>query len=96
MYICVCVALKDLYQRGARKIGVFSVAPLGCTPFARTLGGGLRRECVEKINKAVQLFNAKLTSEIASLNHQFPDSKFVLVDIYNPVIRVIQNPTKQG
>lgn len=90
------VVLKDLYQIGARKIAVFSVAPLGCTPFARTLGGGLHRECVEKINKAVQLFNAKLRYEIASLNHQFPDSKFVLVDIYNPAIQLIQNPTSQG
>ncbi|GMN35841.1 hypothetical protein TIFTF001_005568 [Ficus carica] len=42
---------------------------LRCLPFARTLGEGLDRKCADKINEAVQMFNANLSSEIASLNH---------------------------
>ncbi|EXC04217.1 GDSL esterase/lipase EXL3 [Morus notabilis] len=88
--------LRDLYKLGARKVAVFNVAPLGCLPFARTLGGGIIRKCVEKINQAVQMFNANLSSELASLDNELHDSNFVFVDIYNPVLDLIQEPSKFG
>ena len=88
--------MKDLHKLGARKIAVFNVAPLGCVPFARTIGGGVRRECAENINKAVQFFNEKLSSLIATLNRQLNDSKVILVDVYQPVLELVQNPNKYG
>ena len=90
--------MKDLHKLGARKIAVFNVAPLGSVPFARTIGGGVRRECAENINKAVQFFNEKLSSLIATLNRQLNDSnsKVILVDVYQPVLELVQNPNKYG
>ncbi|RVX03388.1 GDSL esterase/lipase EXL3 [Vitis vinifera] len=87
---------KELYGLGARRIGVFSAPPLGCLPSQRTLAGGIQRECVEKYNEASQLFNTKLSSGLDSLNTNFPLAKFVYVDIYNPLLDIIQNPQKSG
>uniref|UniRef100_F6GZS5 GDSL esterase/lipase EXL3 n=1 Tax=Vitis vinifera TaxID=29760 RepID=F6GZS5_VITVI len=87
---------KELYGLGARRIGVFSAPPLGCLPSQRSLAGGIQRECVEKYNEASQLFNTKLSSGLDSLNTNFPLAKFVYVDIYNPLLDIIQNPQKSG
>ena len=81
---------------GARRIAVFSAPPLGCLPSQRSLAGGIERECVEKYNEASKLFNTKLSSGLDSLNTNFPLAKFVYVDIYNPLLDIIQNPQKSG
>ncbi|RVW42484.1 GDSL esterase/lipase EXL3 [Vitis vinifera] len=88
--------IPELYGLGARRIGVFSAPPLGCLPSQRTLAGGIQRECVEKYNEASQLFNTKLSSGLDSLNTNFPLAKFLYVDIYNPLLDIIQNPQKSG
>ncbi|PON73415.1 Lipase [Parasponia andersonii] len=88
-----CRFLRNLHVLG---VAVFSVAPLGCLPFARTIGGGTHRACAEKINETVKVFNAKLVSELASLNSQLPDSYFAYVDIYNPLLELIEEPNKFG
>ncbi|RVX03435.1 GDSL esterase/lipase EXL3 [Vitis vinifera] len=88
--------LKELYGLGARRIAVFGAPPLGCLPSQRSLAGGIQRECAEKLNEAAKLFNTQLSSGLDSLNTNFPLSKFVYVDIYNPLLDIIQNPQKSG
>ncbi|KAL6316551.1 hypothetical protein AAG906_018254 [Vitis piasezkii] len=88
--------VKELYGLGARRIAVFSAPPLGCLPSQRSLAGGIERECVEKYNEASKLFNTKLSSGLDSLNTNFPLAKFVYIDIYNPLLDIIQNPQKSG
>lgn len=88
--------IKELYGLGARRIGVFCAPPLGCLPSVRSIGGGKPRECVEKTNEEAKLFNAKLSSELDSLNNNFPLARFVYIDIYNPLLQLIQNPKKSG
>ncbi|KAL2346229.1 hypothetical protein Fmac_000229 [Flemingia macrophylla] len=67
--------VKELYESGLRRIGVFGAPPLGCLPFLRTLFGGLQRICVEEINMASKLFNSKLSSELQNLNQSLPQAK---------------------
>ncbi|KAL8059265.1 hypothetical protein ABFX02_03G074000 [Erythranthe guttata] len=88
--------VQDLYRLGARNIGVFSSLPLGCMPLERTIGGGLERKCAEQYNEAAQLFNNKLSAEIASLDAQLTEAKIVYVDIYNPILDITLNPQKYG
>ncbi|KAL7155514.1 hypothetical protein ABFS83_03G079600 [Erythranthe nasuta] len=88
--------VQDLYRLGARNIGVFSSLPLGCMPLERTIGGGLERKCAEKYNEAAQLFNNKLSAEIASLDAKLTEAKIVYVDIYNPILDITLNPQKYG
>ncbi|CAN1326552.1 GDSL esterase/lipase At3g14820 [Linum perenne] len=61
-----------------------------------TLAVDFHKICSEKMNEAVKLFNSKLTSAIAKLNQQLPGARIVLVDLYNPVLSLIQNPTPYG
>ncbi|XP_057974829.1 GDSL esterase/lipase EXL3-like [Malania oleifera] len=88
--------LKKLYKLGARRIAVFGAPPLGCLPSRRTLSGGLLRECSEEYNQAGQLFNSKLSAKLDSLNRDLPRARMVYIDIYNPLLDLIQNPSKSG
>lgn len=87
---------QELYEVGARRIGVFSAPPIGCVPSQRTLGGGLIRGCAEAYNQAAQLFNSKLSSLLISLNNDLPDARLVYLDIYTPVLALIHNPAQAG
>ncbi|KAK8509977.1 hypothetical protein V6N13_118518 [Hibiscus sabdariffa] len=88
--------LKELYGLGARRIGVFSTPPIGCVPSQRTLGGGIERECSEDYNVAARLFNKKLFSVLNSFRTSMSDGRFVYIDVYNPLLDLIQNPQKSG
>ncbi|XP_044485324.1 GDSL esterase/lipase At1g29670-like [Mangifera indica] len=74
--------LKDLYELGARKIAVFGLGLIGCTPGSVAMHGTNGSSCVDSMNIAVQLFNAKLSSLVDDLNKQFPDAKFIYVNIF--------------
>ncbi|TXG52023.1 hypothetical protein EZV62_021192 [Acer yangbiense] len=87
---------KELYGLGARRIAVFSAAPIGCLPSQRTLAGGIERECVEDYNQAAILFNKKLSAKLDSLSGSLSNSKIVYIDVYNPLLDIIQNPKKYG
>ncbi|RDY07439.1 GDSL esterase/lipase EXL3 [Mucuna pruriens] len=88
--------VKELYNLGARRIAVLSAPPIGCVPSQRTLAGGLNRECSEKYNDAAKLFNSKLSKNMDSLAHNSPNSRIVYIDVYNPLLDIIQNYQKYG
>ncbi|KAK7280768.1 hypothetical protein RJT34_25835 [Clitoria ternatea] len=87
---------KELYKVGARRVGVFSVPPVGCVPFQRTMAGGAERKCVQEYNNAVMLFNEKLSKEINSLNQNLPNSRVVYLDVYNPFLDIVLNYQNYG
>ncbi|KAF5740885.1 GDSL esterase/lipase EXL3-like [Tripterygium wilfordii] len=86
--------IKELYELGARRMAVFSAPPIGCVPSQRTLGGGIQRECAEDPNKAALLFNSKLSAQLDNLATSLPNSRIVYIDIYNPLLDLIKNPTQ--
>lgn len=88
--------MQELYGVGARRIGVLSLPPIGCVPIQRTLNGGIARGCSDFANQAAQIYNSKLQSVVDSLSKEFPDSRFVYFDIYNPLNSLIQNPPQYG
>ena len=87
---------KQIYALGARRIAVFSAPPIGCVPSQRTLAGGLHRGCAEKYNEAAKMFNSKLTAKLDSLNKNLPNSRIVYIDVYNPLLDLIENPENYG
>ncbi|EEF52761.1 zinc finger protein, putative [Ricinus communis] len=87
-YVLLQVA-QDLYELGARRIAFLGTLPLGCLPIERTFTGG------ETINQAAQMFNSKLSSELCSLNSSLADATIFYLDVYNPLLELIQNPQKQ-
>ncbi|GLU04606.1 hypothetical protein SLE2022_217440 [Rubroshorea leprosula] len=88
--------IEELYSLGARRIGVFSAPPVGCVPSQRTLAGGIERECAENYNAAATLFNKKLSTELDSLSRSLPHSKIIYIDVYNPLLDIINRPQKYG
>ncbi|KHN41131.1 GDSL esterase/lipase EXL3 [Glycine soja] len=88
--------LQELYGLGARRIGVVGLPVLGCVPSQRTLHGGIFRACSDFENEAAVLFNSKLSSQMDALKKQFQEARFVYLDLYNPVLNLIQNPAKYG
>ncbi|GKU90137.1 hypothetical protein SLEP1_g4177 [Rubroshorea leprosula] len=88
--------IEELYSLGARRIGVFSAPPVGCVPSQRTLAGGIERECAENYNAAATLFNKKLSTELDSLSSSLPHSKIIYIDVYNPLLDIINRPQKYG
>lgn len=88
--------VNELYQLGARRIGVFSAPPIGCVPSQRTLAGGFARVCAEPYNQAALLFNSKLSDKLDTLTTTLLDSRIVYIDIYSPLLDLIQYPQKYG
>ncbi|PKI62281.1 GDSL esterase/lipase APG [Punica granatum] len=88
--------IKGLYGLGARKIGVTSLAPLGCFPAAITLFGFHENGCVSRINSDAQNFNKKINAAAANLQKQLPGLKIVVFDIFTPLYDLIKSPSKNG
>ncbi|XP_004486795.2 GDSL esterase/lipase APG-like [Cicer arietinum] len=88
--------VKDLYNLGARRIGVTSLPPLGCLPATRTLFGLFKDGCVTRINDDAQGFNQRINSTAENLRKQFPDLKLVIFDIFTPLYDLVNSPSKFG
>ncbi|KAI3719113.1 hypothetical protein L6452_20004 [Arctium lappa] len=73
--------LKTLYDLGGRKIVVFGLGLIGCTPAEISIFGTNGSPCVESINDAVRPFNDKLKPLIDELNHDNPDARFTFINL---------------
>ncbi|KAL5854301.1 hypothetical protein ACOSQ4_004103 [Xanthoceras sorbifolium] len=72
--------LKTLYNYGARKIAVFGLGLIGCTPGMIAMYGTNGSSCVDFINNAVQLFNAKLIPMVDDFNGNLQNAKFIYIN----------------
>lgn len=88
--------LKSLYAMGARKFAVLGTLPLGCLPGARHTGGNFGNICLVPINQVAAIFNQKLSAKLNNLHTILPGAKFVYVDMYNPLLNLINNPRASG
>ncbi|XP_031268568.1 GDSL esterase/lipase At1g29660-like [Pistacia vera] len=74
--------LKTLYNYGARKIALFGLGPLGCSPGSVAMYGTNGSLCVDYITTDIQLFNSRLKSLVDDLNNDLKDAKFIYIDAY--------------
>ncbi|KAF8113741.1 hypothetical protein N665_0046s0087 [Sinapis alba] len=70
-----------MYQLGARKVVLFGIGQIGCTPRTTSLWGF--GGCVGAVNQAVEIFNKKLQTMVAELNKQLSGAKFTYVDLFS-------------
>ncbi|KAJ0466638.1 putative triacylglycerol lipase [Helianthus annuus] len=94
--VAVLNFIQEIYRLGVRRIAVFSAPPIGCLPVVRTLDGGPHRKCADKENNAAQLFNSFLTQQVQLWATSYPQSRVGVIDYYNPLISIIENPHKYG
>ncbi|KAK2653518.1 hypothetical protein Ddye_013374, partial [Dipteronia dyeriana] len=66
----------------ARKVAVFGIGAIGCTPGMIAMYGTNGSLCIDFINNAVQLFNAKLLPLVEDFNKNMLNSTFIFVDSY--------------
>ncbi|KAJ4719004.1 GDSL esterase/lipase [Melia azedarach] len=74
--------LQSLYKKGARKVALFGIGPLGCTPGNIATYGRNGSLCIDFVNNEVQLFNTKLKTLVDDLNEKFQDAKFIYVNVF--------------
>ncbi|KAL1555936.1 GDSL esterase/lipase-like protein [Salvia divinorum] len=87
--------LKVLYTYGARKVALVGSAPIGCIPVTLvTRSDGVK--CVERENRATQMYNAQLRARIDVFNARFHGAQFTFIDGYNPINDVINNAEAYG
>ncbi|MFS7988607.1 putative triacylglycerol lipase [Helianthus anomalus] len=73
--------LTTLYNLGARKVVVFGLGPIGCTPAQIARVGTNGRPCVESINNITMLFNNRLRPLVDDLNNNLRDARFTFVNV---------------
>ncbi|KAI3498617.1 hypothetical protein L1887_34394 [Cichorium endivia] len=73
--------LTSLYKLGARKIAVFGLGPIGCTPTEIARFGTDGKPCVDSINEAINLFNLRLKPLVNELNNNFSDARFTFINV---------------
>ncbi|KAM3393472.1 hypothetical protein ACQJBY_014275 [Aegilops geniculata] len=88
--------VTQLYTMGARRVGVFSIAPLGCAPLSITVLGLGRSGCVPRLDDDAQRFNRKLGAAVESLSKQYHDLKIAVLDIYTPWHSLATSPGSHG
>ncbi|XP_021276058.1 GDSL esterase/lipase At1g29660-like [Herrania umbratica] len=72
--------IKVLYGHGARKFALYGLGLIGCIPFVISAHGTNGSLCVEKLNNAATLFNARLMPLVKELNTNLTDAKFTYVN----------------
>nr|GEV59287.1 GDSL esterase/lipase At1g29670-like [Tanacetum cinerariifolium] len=73
--------LKTLYDLGGRKIVVFGLGRIGCSPAEISIFGTDGEPCVEFINEAADLYNNNLKPIVDELNIQNLDAKFTFINV---------------
>ncbi|OIT20002.1 gdsl esteraselipase [Nicotiana attenuata] len=73
--------LKTLYRYGARKVAVFGLGSIGCTPVELDLYGTKDSPCVDSINSAVLKFVDKLKPMIDDFNSNLPNANFIYINV---------------
>ncbi|KAM6550095.1 hypothetical protein CsatB_021771 [Cannabis sativa] len=90
--------LYNLHSMGARRIGVASLAPLGCLPGAITIFGfGNNNQCVDRLNYDAMYFNTRLNSTSQILRNRLSNLNLLVLDIYQPLYNlIVNNPIQNG
>jgi phospholipase/lecithinase/hemolysin len=88
--------LQILYQYGARKMVLFGLGQIGCSPNELAQNSPDGSTCVQRINSAIQIFNKKLKSLVNELNSNFADARFIFVDSYGIFQDIINSPSSYG
>lgn len=77
------IHFQTLHEFGARKVALFGLGLIGCSPAELDAFPHPNTACVDGLNAAVVLFNNKLKSLVNDLNNQFQDSKFTFIDVFS-------------
>ena len=76
-----------------KKVTVTALEPLGCLP--QTTVASSFQECNATQNTAVAFHNLLLSEAVAQLNNETNGSPFVILDLYDSFMSVLENKSNQ-
>ncbi|XP_058095441.1 GDSL esterase/lipase At1g29670-like [Magnolia sinica] len=88
--------LQTLYNYGARKVAVFDVGLVGCSPSELAQYSPNGATCVDRINSAIRIFNARLRSLIDDINNSLDGAKYIYINGYGIFADILSRPSSHG
>ncbi|ESQ51741.1 hypothetical protein EUTSA_v10017765mg, partial [Eutrema salsugineum] len=89
--------VRELYSLGCRKIMVNGLPPIGCLPIQMSAKfRNIFRFCLEQENRDSVLYNQKLQKLLPQIEASLKGSKFLYCNSHDPVLDMMQNPSKYG
>ncbi|KAH0987540.1 hypothetical protein GBA52_014717 [Prunus armeniaca] len=88
--------ITELYQLGARKMSISGLPPMGCLPLERTKNILSGSDCIEEYNDVARIFNEKLQGLTEKLSKKLVRIQLVLLNPYDILLEIIQNPATFG
>ncbi|XP_050217674.1 GDSL esterase/lipase At2g30220-like [Mercurialis annua] len=85
--------IKQMYGLGCPTILVTGLPPFGCLPLPNK---EISAECTDEQNKDSLYYNDQLIEMLPKLQDQLPGSKLIYVDVYKPIVDMINFPAKYG
>ncbi len=82
-----------LYASGARKVVLFGVGLIGCSPSVRSANNG---SCVNPGNELALGYNEGLKLVVDGFHTAVPDFLLVLTNSYDLISDMVKNPTSFG
>ncbi|XP_038722589.1 GDSL esterase/lipase At5g45670-like [Tripterygium wilfordii] len=88
--------LRSLYDYGARKLVLFGIGQIGCSPNQLAQNSPDGRTCVKRVNDANQIFNNRLISLVDEFNNQFTDARSIFINSFGINQDLLSNPGAYG
>ncbi|KAK9276360.1 hypothetical protein L1049_005892 [Liquidambar formosana] len=88
--------IDQIYKLGARRIGLFSLGPVGCVPARTLLPNAPVDRCFGKMNRMVKNYNMGLESLVKDMPIRYPGAVGVYGAVYDIVQRFRAIPTRYG
>lgn len=73
-----------------------NVGPIGCIPYQKTINQLKENQCVDLAEQLARQYNARLKDLLAELNDNLHGATFVLANVYDLVMDLIDNYKKYG
>ncbi|XP_020209216.1 GDSL esterase/lipase At5g55050 [Cajanus cajan] len=85
--------IKKLYELGARKFGIVSIAPIGCCPAVSSLNGG---KCVKALNDFAVAFHSTTRDLLQRLSYELEGFQFSLGNSFVMTTTILKSPSSFG
>jgi len=91
-----CFNFQEIHKRGAKKIVILNLPPLGCLPGTRIIQSHGKGSCLEELSSLASIHNQALYEVLLELEKQLRGFKFSLYDFNSDLSQMINHPLKYG
>ncbi|XP_020270526.1 GDSL esterase/lipase 5-like [Asparagus officinalis] len=89
-------SIQELYEKGARKFYILSIADLGCLPAFRAINPKADGGCFKDASALALAHNQALSAVLTSFEYIHKDFKYANINLYDWLNERMQNPHEYG